>query len=1055
MQTCPACGRESPDGFLHCGYCGASLAAPAVERRKLATLVFCDLSGSTALGERVDAETVRSLMLSYFHEMRGALERHGGTVEKFVGDAVLAVFGVPEAHEDDSLRACRAAVEMQARLAALNEEFVRRFGTRIALRIGVNTGEVVTGDGPSRETFVTGDPVNTAARLEQAAGPGEVLLGESTYRLVRDAVRAEAVEPLNAKGKAEPLAAYRLLEVGGFGPVPRRVGTPFAGREDELDLLERELEAVVAQRECRLVTVVGEPGVGKSRLTAELVSRVGTRARVVRGGCLSYGEGITFWAIGEIVRELAGIHDEHSTAEARALIEARVEGVENGPVVAANLAQLLGLADDGATGPETEWAIRALPDRPGRTQPLVVVVDDIHWADEALLDLLAGLPAAIADTPILLLCLARPELLERRPDWDVTMRLEPLGSRDGDALVQGLLGDAPAVVRERVARASAGNPLFTEELVAMLLDEGVIRLEEGVCTWRATSTRSRCRRACTRCSARASTGSTTTPGPRSSAAPSRARSSTAAPSSSSPLPRRAPPCRRSRAAQGQGHRPSRRGELRRRVRLPLQAHPRPRRRLPGDRQEAPRHTSRAVRDWLERAADDRVTEYEEIIGHHLEQGYRYRGELGLLDDEARALGERAGRRLAAAGQRAHGRGDLGAAANLLGRAAALLPPDSRERIEVVPSLVEALAAFVRLSEAETLIEEASRAAENLGDERLVARLNVERAWLVAHATSERAREAWVLDQAEQAIPVFERLGDESGLARALEVVALVHLYFGRLSAVAEASERGYLHAERAQDAQEQGKHRLGRMVADQWGSTPLDRVDELLEDDLAWAQRTGSLAVEAKAMVRLGVVRALLGDRVGGNELFDRGMTACTDLGARIWAYQELGCWIWALTDDPAVAEPRLRETCGVLEEAGRLGVLSTVATILAECLYRQGRFDEAGAMLDAADEHGADDDLYTQVRLRAGRATLLAQGTWRRRKQRRGGRGSRPRGGGSRRRDGVRRPARRLAARARRGASPGRPRCRGGRGDAGGTRALGGEEEPHLRRADTNAARG
>ena len=164
------------------------------------------------------------------------------------------------------------------------------------------------------------------------------------------------------------------------------------------------------------------------------------------------------------------------------------------------------------------------------------------------------------------------------------------------------------------------------------------------------------------------------------------------------------------------------------------------------------------------------------------------------------------------------------------------------------------------------------------------------------------------------------------------------------------------------------------MVADQWGSTPLDRVDELLEDDLAWARRTGSLAVEAKAMVRLGVVRALLGDRVGGNELFDRGMTACTDLGARIWAYQELGCWIWALTDDPAVAEPRLRETYGVLDEAGRLGVLSTVATILAECLYRQGRFDEADAMLDAAAEHGADDDLYTQVRLRAGRATLLAQ---------------------------------------------------------------------------------
>src|SRR4051794_22177002 len=201
MAVCSMCGAANPEGARFCNGCGTPLGAPALERRKLATLLFCDMSGSTAMGERVDAESVRSLMLSYFHEMRAALERHGGTVEKFVGDAVLAVFGVPEAHEDDSLRACRAALEMQARLAALNDEFVRRFGTRIALRIGVNTGEVVTGDGPRRETFVTGDPVNVAARLEQAAGAGEVLLGESTYRLVGGAVRAEEVEPLNAKGK--------------------------------------------------------------------------------------------------------------------------------------------------------------------------------------------------------------------------------------------------------------------------------------------------------------------------------------------------------------------------------------------------------------------------------------------------------------------------------------------------------------------------------------------------------------------------------------------------------------------------------------------------------------------------------------------------------------------------------------------------------------------------------------------------------------------------------------------------------------------------------------
>ena len=235
---CSGCGRENPEGFHHCGYCGIPLAPPAPERRKLATLVFCDLSGSTSMGERVDAETVRSLMLSYFHEMRGALERHGGTVEKFVGDAVLAVFGVPEAHEDDALRACRAALEMQARLASLNEDFERRFGTRITLRIGVNTGEVVAGDASDRETFVTGDPVNVAARLEQAAGPGEVLLGEPTFRLVRAAVRAEAVEPLHAKGKSEPV---RRLP-------PGRGQWLRAGREAGRDAVHRPGRAARAPR---------------------------------------------------------------------------------------------------------------------------------------------------------------------------------------------------------------------------------------------------------------------------------------------------------------------------------------------------------------------------------------------------------------------------------------------------------------------------------------------------------------------------------------------------------------------------------------------------------------------------------------------------------------------------------------------------------------------------------------------------------------------------------------------------------------------------------------
>ena len=425
MPICSACGRESPDGFQHCGFCGASLSAPAVERRTLATLVFCDLSGSTAIGERVDAESVTELLRSYFQEMRTVIERHGGIVEKFIGDAVVAAFGVREVHEDDALRACRAALEMQQRMVELNAGHEQRFGSRIAARIGVNTGEVVAGGAMGAETFAIGDAVNVAARLEQAAAPGEILLGEPTFRLVRDAVRVEAVEPLSAKGKSQPVEAYRLLEVGDVGSTPSpRLGTPFAGRDDELHLLERELESAVAERRCRLVTILGEPGVGKSRLVAEFLARVGASdARIARGRCLPYGEGITFWAIGEVVRDLAGIRDEHSVAEAHALVSAHLAGAANASVVAAKVAQLVGLADGVATAEETAWAIRAFLTS-SRGGPLVVLVEDIHWAEPALLDLLAGLEAAAIDSPVLLVCPARPELLEHRPSWEVAVRLQ-------------------------------------------------------------------------------------------------------------------------------------------------------------------------------------------------------------------------------------------------------------------------------------------------------------------------------------------------------------------------------------------------------------------------------------------------------------------------------------------------------------------------------------------------------------------------------------------------------------------------------------------------------
>jgi class 3 adenylate cyclase/tetratricopeptide (TPR) repeat protein len=932
------------------------------------------MSGSTAMGERVDAETVRELMFRYFHEMRGALEGHGGTVEKFIGDAVVAVFGVPQAHEDDALRACRAALEMQARLAGLNEELTRRFGTRIALRIGLNTGEVVAGDATSRETFVTGDPVNVAARLEQAAAPGEVLLGETTYRLVREAVRVEPVEPLTLKGKSTSLPAYRLVEVSGLEPPPRRARTPLVGREQELARLELEFDAVATEGSLRLVTIVGEPGVGKSRLAAEFVGRIGSRAQVLRSRCLSYGEGITYWPIGEIVREAAGIRDTHSTEEARARIEALLDDVPNGRVVAAKMAQLLGIAEGVASAPETAWAIRQFLASQAGERPLLLLVDDIHWGEPTLLDLLAGLPAGSEDASILLLCLARPDLLESRSDWEATIGLEPLAGADVESLLGSLLGGAPAGVSTLLLKASAGNPLFVEELVAMLVEEGVLRPEN--CSWTLE----------------------------------RELDSVALPASLSAL-LGARLDGLEDGVRGVLERGAIEGELFHRGAVAELSLPEARPLVPAQlevlaskdyvlpaeasyggeaafrfrhiliRDAAYGATAKKLRaelherfaDWLERVADDRVVEYEEIVGYHLEQSFHYRSELAPVDDEAWALAGRAARRLGAAGRRASARGDLEATTNLLLRAAGLLPAESRERIELLPDLVEALHEAGRLAEAETLSVEGIQAAEALGDEYLIALTMVQRALLKAH-TDPRGWSEWALAEAERAIPVFERAGDDGALARAWETVQSVHWLHGHLTASRAAGERGLAHAERAGDERQQGRLRIAVTASAVFGFVPRDEVAELMERDLAWARRTGSLWLEGLLIGALGMVQAARGDPLEGKKLIEQGMAMISDLGMRLYAAGVVPNWIWHVIDDPVAAEERLRGSYDALLEAGEKGVLGTVAASLGEALYRQGRYKEAEDMARIGEETAAADDVFLQVVWRALRAKVLAR---------------------------------------------------------------------------------
>ncbi len=354
MVVCSSCGAELREGARFCDSCGATQATPAEahEQRKTVTVVFCDVTGSTALGERLDAESFRRVMARYFDEARRVIERHGGTVEKFIGDAVMAVFGVPVVHEDDAIRAVRAAAELRSAIEVLNAELNRDYDTTLELRIGINTGEVVTG---TEERLATGDAVNVAARLQQAAAPGEILLGRETCALARDAVVVEELAPIELKGKQAPIVAYRLEALTRDAPgVARHLDAPMVGRTHERHVLDDAFANAARKRACALFTLLGAAGVGKSRLAREFLS--GVDARVVQGQCLSYGEGITYWPVVEVLKQLGGSAGQPA------------------------LEALLGETETPTTPEEIAWALRKVLEAKAQEKPLVVLFDDVHWA---------------------------------------------------------------------------------------------------------------------------------------------------------------------------------------------------------------------------------------------------------------------------------------------------------------------------------------------------------------------------------------------------------------------------------------------------------------------------------------------------------------------------------------------------------------------------------------------------------------------------------------------------------------------------------------------------
>ena len=490
MASCPVCGEENPERAKFCLECGAALAvarAPtALEERKVVTVLFCDLVGFTAASDVADPEDVRSRIRPYHARLRQELERFGGTVEKFIGDAVMAVFGAPVAHEDDAERAVRAGLRILDAIEELNADEPT---LSLQVRVGISTGEaVVTLDARPEEGegIVTGDVVNIASRLESAAPVGGVAVSTQTFRATERLFEWERLEPVGVKGKATQVELWQPLRPRSrFGSeVTRSSATALVGRDLERSLLIGTFERCARQSSCQLVTIVGEPGVGKSRLCAELFAYVEEQSGLVRwrqGRCLPYGEGILFWALGEIVKAECGILESDTPAQAAAKLERTgPAGDADRAWLLARLAPLVGAPAEPASQDESFAAWRRFCEGLAAERTTVLVFEDLHWADPALLAFLEHLVDWAEGVPLLLLCTARPELFERQPTFGANARnaqrinLAPLSDVETAQLVSALLERAvlPAETQRALLERAGGNPLYAEEFVRLLTDRG-------------------------------------------------------------------------------------------------------------------------------------------------------------------------------------------------------------------------------------------------------------------------------------------------------------------------------------------------------------------------------------------------------------------------------------------------------------------------------------------------------------------------------------------------------------------------------------------------------
>ena len=983
-----------------CTRCGAPLGASASSGEfRIVTVVFCDVVDSTVLGERLEPEATQRVLHRYGEAVRRVLGGSGAKVGKRHGDGFMAAFGILELHEDDALRAARATSELRAAIGELSEELRRERGDEFQIRLGVNTGNVLVNDAGTMEEELIGSAVNLAKRFEEAAGPGGILLGEETYRLVADAVQAEPAKALAVHGFPEPQDTWRLIEV-----LPERAGrvrrgnAPLIGRDLERELLLRLFERVVAERSCHLASVLGPGGVGKSRLVDEFVDGLGTRATVLRAHCPQLGDSVTVWPMVEIVRQAATISSTDSPELARTRVAELVHGEERSELVTERAAQMLGLdADADADSPEdTLWAVHRLLHARARRRPLVVVIDDLQWADAILLDGVEQLVDLSQETPILLVCIARPdELLAHRERWPtgkvntLSLQLSPLGEREGEQLVGHLLGgmvdpEVYALITER----AQGYPLIVEELVANLRDEELLHAVDGRWALRldVADAHGRGRKSIPTSihallqvrlerlepSGRAVIEAASVVGEQFHVGDLQALTRASVPAGTSSAlqelvrlelvrPDHSPATVPLPPGSGAGFRFQH-------PMLQSVAYER----MPQDRR-AGLHERYA--DWLTEQTRDNPDQFDDLVGHHFHEAFRYRSKLDPGGAGTREAARRAGERFAAAGNRAMIRGDRRLAQAWLGRAVRLLPDDHPDKLLALPPLAEAQQASGKLNEATRAYQDLAKSATAAGDEGLATHATIGRLRLMALHDPERFLRAGH-EQLERAIPVFEDLGDKQGLAKAWHLLAYLEWTRGRLSDAAAAAEQARTFAREARDpyweATILGLHGLILF----WGPTPLDEVEGRNQEVLAEARRTGMRALEANALTVLARIAALRGDVHAARELLESATAITEDLGESLAKATDCisQALVEMLDDELTNAEDMLRAGDLELKRMGGNGPRAAVAALLARVVLLQGRSEEAEELTRDCELLAPPDQLDAQVKWRSIRAIVLAR---------------------------------------------------------------------------------